>query len=135
MTIVTDRLKMKLEPEKNIYLVCNILLIRLNIIDSSKVCSRDNNYFNHLFIINLLFIFADPEEILKEETGKIPCRKLSNGEECPFEKNCRFSHYSPQMIWELQRRGRVLFFEYKTKLYFYVEINVISKLFFSCMGA
>ncbi|KAF7989844.1 hypothetical protein HCN44_008518 [Aphidius gifuensis] len=45
----------------------------------------------------------DPEEILKEEFGKTPCRKLMNGEDCLFGNNCRFSHYNPQMIWQLQQ--------------------------------
>ncbi|XP_034951060.1 zinc finger matrin-type protein 5 [Chelonus insularis] len=47
--------------------------------------------------------FKDPEEILKEETEKIPCKKLMSGGECAFGNNCRFSHYTPPMIYELQR--------------------------------
>lgn len=49
--------------------------------------------------------FIDPEIILREESTKIPCKwYLTNGE-CAFGLGCRYSHYTPPMIWELQRLG------------------------------
>ncbi|XP_016905065.1 zinc finger matrin-type protein 5 [Apis cerana] len=48
-------------------------------------------------------MFKDPEIILREESTKIPCKwYLTNGE-CAFGLGCRYSHYTPPMIWELQR--------------------------------
>lgn len=57
-------------------------------------------------ITNINFIyFLDPEVILREESTKIPCKwYLTNGE-CAFGLGCRYSHYTPPMIWELQRLG------------------------------
>ncbi|KAK0161800.1 hypothetical protein PV327_008214 [Microctonus hyperodae] len=56
-----------------------------------------NNKTNHY---NL---FKDPRDILREESKKIPCNKFINYGECNFGNNCRFSHLTPAMTWELQR--------------------------------
>ncbi|XP_076750007.1 zinc finger matrin-type protein 5 [Xylocopa sonorina] len=48
-------------------------------------------------------MFKDPEVILKEECSKIPCKWYLNVGECAFGLGCRYSHYTPPMIWELQR--------------------------------
>lgn len=47
----------------------------------------------------------DPETILEEESTKIPCKRFMGHGDCAFGTNCKFSHYTPQMIWELQRLG------------------------------
>ncbi|XP_011300681.1 zinc finger matrin-type protein 5 [Fopius arisanus] len=47
--------------------------------------------------------FKDPEEILREESTKIPCKKTTSENGCPFGNSCRFSHYTAPMMWELER--------------------------------
>ncbi|XP_063980597.1 zinc finger matrin-type protein 5 [Diachasmimorpha longicaudata] len=47
--------------------------------------------------------FKDPEDILREESAKISCKKLTSENGCPFGSSCRFSHYTAPMMWELQR--------------------------------
>lgn len=54
---------------------------------------------------NLLLTSADPETILKEEYGKTSCKRYMTVGDCAFGHGCRFSHYTPQMIWELQQLG------------------------------
>ncbi|XP_076176409.1 zinc finger matrin-type protein 5 [Ptiloglossa arizonensis] len=48
-------------------------------------------------------MYKDPEIILKEECAKTPCKRFLTIGDCAFGLGCRFSHYSPPMIWELQR--------------------------------
>ncbi|XP_020286180.1 zinc finger matrin-type protein 5 [Pseudomyrmex gracilis] len=48
-------------------------------------------------------IYKDPETILKEESVKTPCKRYMTVGDCAFGSSCRFSHYTPPMIWELQR--------------------------------
>ncbi|XP_051175986.1 zinc finger matrin-type protein 5-like [Leptopilina boulardi] len=48
-------------------------------------------------------LFKGPEEILKEEMSKITCKKFHQTGECSFGNNCRFSHYTPNMMWELRQ--------------------------------
>jgi len=52
-----------------------------------------------------MLIIVDPETILKEEYGKTPCIRYMTVGDCAFGMKCRFSHYTPPMIWELQRLG------------------------------
>ncbi|XP_012057827.1 PREDICTED: zinc finger matrin-type protein 5 [Atta cephalotes] len=47
--------------------------------------------------------FKDPETILKEEYCKTPCKHYITIGDCAFGSACRFSHYTPSMIWELQQ--------------------------------
>ncbi|RLU21902.1 hypothetical protein DMN91_006280 [Ooceraea biroi] len=47
--------------------------------------------------------FTDPETILKEEYEKTPCKRYMTIGDCAFGLGCRFSHYTPPMIWELER--------------------------------
>ncbi|KAH0949599.1 hypothetical protein HN011_003977 [Eciton burchellii] len=47
--------------------------------------------------------FKDPETILKEEYGKTPCKRYMTVGECAFGLGCRFSHYTPSMMWELEQ--------------------------------
>ncbi|XP_043261833.1 zinc finger matrin-type protein 5 [Colletes gigas] len=47
-------------------------------------------------------MYKDPEVILKEECAKTPCKRYLTIGDCAFGLGCRFSHYTPQMIWELQ---------------------------------
>jgi hypothetical protein len=53
----------------------------------------------------ILISFADPETILKEEYGKTPCKRYMTVGECAFGLGCRFSHYTPSMMWELEQLG------------------------------
>ncbi|KAG7198665.1 hypothetical protein KM043_006020 [Ampulex compressa] len=48
-------------------------------------------------------MFKDPEVILREECAKTPCKRYMTSGDCAFGLGCRFSHYTPPMIWELQR--------------------------------
>ncbi|XP_011697386.1 PREDICTED: zinc finger matrin-type protein 5 [Wasmannia auropunctata] len=48
-------------------------------------------------------MFKDPETILKEEYNKTPCKRYMTVGDCAFGPGCRFSHYTPSMIWELQQ--------------------------------
>ncbi|XP_032686872.1 zinc finger matrin-type protein 5 isoform X2 [Odontomachus brunneus] len=48
-------------------------------------------------------IFKDPETILKEEYKKTPCKRHMSFGDCAFGFGCRFSHYTPYMIWTLER--------------------------------
>ncbi|XP_076301137.1 zinc finger matrin-type protein 5 [Lasioglossum baleicum] len=48
-------------------------------------------------------MYKDPEIILKEERVKTPCKRYLTVGDCAFGLGCRFSHYTPQMLWELQR--------------------------------
>ncbi|XP_012538669.1 zinc finger matrin-type protein 5 [Monomorium pharaonis] len=48
-------------------------------------------------------MFKDPETILTEESSKTPCKRYMNKGDCAFGSGCRFSHYTPSMIWELQQ--------------------------------
>ncbi|EZA58092.1 zinc finger matrin-type protein 5 isoform X2 [Ooceraea biroi] len=48
-------------------------------------------------------VFKDPETILKEEYEKTPCKRYMTIGDCAFGLGCRFSHYTPPMIWELER--------------------------------
>ncbi|XP_015609430.1 zinc finger matrin-type protein 5 [Cephus cinctus] len=48
-------------------------------------------------------LFKAPETILKEESEKIPCKRYMTHGDCAFGNGCKFSHYTPPMIWELQR--------------------------------
>ncbi|XP_076676955.1 zinc finger matrin-type protein 5 [Andrena cerasifolii] len=48
-------------------------------------------------------IYKDPEVILKEECAKMPCKRYMTVGDCAFGLGCRYSHYTPPMIWELQR--------------------------------
>ncbi|XP_053599106.1 zinc finger matrin-type protein 5 [Microplitis demolitor] len=47
--------------------------------------------------------FKDPQDILEDESWKITCKKLFTSGECAFGNNCKFSHYSPLMIQELEK--------------------------------
>ncbi|KAI4480373.1 PREDICTED: zinc finger matrin-type protein 5 [Polistes canadensis] len=47
--------------------------------------------------------YKDPETILQEEQGKIPCKRYMSSGDCAFGRSCKFSHYAPPLIWELQR--------------------------------
>lgn len=46
--------------------------------------------------------YKDPETILKEESAKITCKRFMTYGDCAFGNGCRFSHYTPQMMWELR---------------------------------
>nr|XP_034171464.1 zinc finger matrin-type protein 5 [Osmia lignaria] len=48
-------------------------------------------------------MFKDPEVILREESTKTPCKRYLTIGDCAFGLGCRYSHYTPPMIWELQR--------------------------------
>lgn len=52
-----------------------------------------------------LLIPSDPETILREESGKTPCKRYMTIGDCAYGPGCRFSHYTPPMIWELERLG------------------------------
>jgi len=47
--------------------------------------------------------FKEPETILREESAKTPCKRFLNYGDCAFGNGCRFSHYTPQMIWQIQQ--------------------------------
>ncbi|XP_077262064.1 zinc finger matrin-type protein 5 [Temnothorax americanus] len=47
--------------------------------------------------------YKDPETILKEIYNKTPCKRYMTVGDCAFGLGCRFSHYTPLMIWELQQ--------------------------------
>nr|XP_012226830.1 PREDICTED: zinc finger matrin-type protein 5 [Linepithema humile] len=59
-------------------------------------------------------MFKDPETILKEECSKIPCKRYMTVGDCAFGTSCRFSHYTPPMIWELQRLAAMKNFKNST---------------------
>ncbi|KAJ8679725.1 hypothetical protein QAD02_015512 [Eretmocerus hayati] len=44
----------------------------------------------------------DPEQILAEESQKKPCMKFINQGNCPWDILCRYSHYTPAQMQELQ---------------------------------
>ncbi|CAB0032220.1 unnamed protein product [Trichogramma brassicae] len=46
--------------------------------------------------------FKAPEEVLQEESSKIPCRRLATEGQCPFGATCRFSHYTRDQLEYLQ---------------------------------
>ncbi|XP_076236190.1 zinc finger matrin-type protein 5 [Calliopsis andreniformis] len=48
-------------------------------------------------------MFKDPEVILREESMKTPCKRYLTIGDCAFGLGCRYSHYTPPMLWELQR--------------------------------
>ncbi|CAL1688053.1 unnamed protein product [Lasius platythorax] len=48
-------------------------------------------------------VFKDPETILKEENAKTACKRYMTVGDCAFGFGCRYSHYTPHMIWELQQ--------------------------------
>ncbi|XP_058450907.1 zinc finger matrin-type protein 5 [Malaya genurostris] len=45
----------------------------------------------------------DPVEILQETATKRPCRTLFTSEECMFGATCRYSHYRPNELVQLQQ--------------------------------
>ncbi|XP_012260633.2 zinc finger matrin-type protein 5-like [Athalia rosae] len=47
--------------------------------------------------------FKDAATILQEESTKLPCKRFMTQGDCAFGNGCRFSHYSPYMLWELKR--------------------------------
>ncbi|XP_049279405.1 zinc finger matrin-type protein 5 [Anopheles funestus] len=46
--------------------------------------------------------FKDIEQILSEIKHKAPCRSLKDGSECTFGVLCRFRHYTPEQIWDME---------------------------------
>ncbi|XP_066592092.1 zinc finger matrin-type protein 5 [Prorops nasuta] len=66
---------------------------RKHLISLQHIQNRTNHY-NY---------FKDAETILQEETLKTPCKRFMTIGDCAFGNGCRFSHYTPPMIWELQR--------------------------------
>ncbi|XP_054006674.1 zinc finger matrin-type protein 5 [Hylaeus anthracinus] len=48
-------------------------------------------------------MYKDPEILLREECSKTPCKRYLTTGDCAFGLGCRFSHYMPSMMWELQR--------------------------------
>ncbi|XP_070165375.1 zinc finger matrin-type protein 5 [Polyergus mexicanus] len=48
-------------------------------------------------------VFKDPETILREEHTKTPCKRYMTVGDCAFGLGCRYSHYTPHMIWKLQQ--------------------------------
>ncbi|XP_050072591.1 zinc finger matrin-type protein 5 [Anopheles maculipalpis] len=47
--------------------------------------------------------FKSLEQILEEIKHKAPCRSLKDGSECTFGVLCRYRHYTPEQIWEMQQ--------------------------------
>ncbi|XP_015518150.1 zinc finger matrin-type protein 5 [Neodiprion pinetum] len=47
--------------------------------------------------------FKDAAVILKEESAKTPCKRFITQGDCAFGSGCRFSHYTPHMMWELEQ--------------------------------
>lgn len=52
-----------------------------------------------------MLYFLDPATILQEEYSKTPCKRYMTVGDCAFGFGCRYSHYTPHMIWELQQLG------------------------------
>lgn len=50
-------------------------------------------------------MILDITEIVTENIGKKPCRTVLNSEQCIFGAHCRFSHYTPEQLNRLQRKG------------------------------
>lgn len=73
-----------------------------------KLISFKSNFdiFSHAVLL-------DPETILNEEYVKKPCKRYMTVGDCAFGFSCRFSHYTPSMIWELQRLGNYSNFQQK----------------------
>ncbi|KAL0117332.1 hypothetical protein PUN28_010290 [Cardiocondyla obscurior] len=59
--------------------------------------------YNHPPNVGLAIAISDPETILKEVYSKTPCKRFMTVGDCAFGYGCRFSHYTPQMIWELEQ--------------------------------
>lgn len=59
-------------------------------------------------------MIVDPETILEEECSKIPCKRYMTVGDCAFGTSCRFSHYTPPMIWELQRLGNLFYWPFSS---------------------
>ncbi|XP_044260822.1 zinc finger matrin-type protein 5 [Tribolium madens] len=59
----------------------------------------------HIKLRNLHYeLHRDPRTILKEECEKTPCRRfLSNGV-CQFSGICKYTHYTPEQLWEIKLR-------------------------------
>lgn len=57
---------------------------------------------HHIAKANYLQKFKDPEQVIAEETIKLPCKKISNNLNCSFGFFCRFSHYSPEQLQHLK---------------------------------
>ncbi|CAH0546227.1 unnamed protein product [Brassicogethes aeneus] len=45
----------------------------------------------------------DPETIFREESLKMPCRRFLLEGFCQFEGNCKYSHYSPDQLYEISQ--------------------------------
>ncbi|XP_019867715.1 zinc finger matrin-type protein 5 [Aethina tumida] len=46
----------------------------------------------------------DPETIFREESLKTPCRRYFHEGFCQFEGVCKFSHYTPEDLYEVSRQ-------------------------------
>ncbi|XP_052897687.1 zinc finger matrin-type protein 5 [Anopheles moucheti] len=46
--------------------------------------------------------FKDIEQILMEAKHKPPCRSLKDGSECTFGVFCRYRHYTPEQMREME---------------------------------
>lgn len=57
-----------------------------------------------LKIIPIVFYISGPKEILIAESKKKFCTKFQSGS-CQFGALCRFSHYTPDELAEIQQRG------------------------------
>ncbi|KAJ6635569.1 Zinc finger matrin-type protein 5 [Pseudolycoriella hygida] len=66
-------------------------LIKKHIVGFAHTSARNNHFAK----------CRDPENILAEESQKIPCQRFYQGE-CHFGGNCRFSHYTPEEITRIQ---------------------------------
>ncbi|XP_011875377.1 PREDICTED: zinc finger matrin-type protein 5 isoform X2 [Vollenhovia emeryi] len=47
--------------------------------------------------------YKDPETVLREEERKTSCKRFMTGGECAFGLGCRFSHFTPEMMWQLKQ--------------------------------
>ncbi|XP_064613030.1 zinc finger matrin-type protein 5-like [Liolophura sinensis] len=48
--------------------------------------------------------FKDPEEILKEESCKMPCRQMETTGDCSFGDSCRYSHLTTERRQTLEKQ-------------------------------
>lgn len=57
-----------------------------------------------IFLFSFFFFWTAPKEILETESEKKLCMRFFSGT-CMFGVMCRYSHYTPEQMTELQQQG------------------------------
>ncbi|KAI4472084.1 nuclease-related [Holotrichia oblita] len=46
----------------------------------------------------------DLRSILTEESAKLPCRRFMRTGSCQFTGNCKYTHYTPEELWNIKQQ-------------------------------